>query len=77
MEMCSTYGDSYWLVGIWLGTGTIYRRSDKTNDDDLSVIKELLLTKLWEQGFAAEDWGLDKTGGVDEAAIDERGGSID
>ncbi|KAH7330006.1 hypothetical protein BKA65DRAFT_47766 [Rhexocercosporidium sp. MPI-PUGE-AT-0058] len=65
------------------GTGTVYGRSDKANDDendddrDLPIIEELLLTKLQEQGFTREDRGPDKTGRVEEVASEERGGSVD
>jgi hypothetical protein len=54
--------------------------SKSHNDDrDLPTIQELLLTKLQEQGFVAEDrTRQDKTGlGVKEATAKERGGSID
>ncbi|KAL5316367.1 hypothetical protein ACEPPN_015412 [Leptodophora sp. 'Broadleaf-Isolate-01'] len=60
------------------GTGTVYGCSDKANDDenddgrDLPTIEELLLAKLQAQGFITEDRGPDKTGGVEEAAADER-----
>jgi hypothetical protein len=70
-------------VGISPGTGTVYGRSDKANDDendddrDLPTIEELLLTKLQEQGFTTEDRGPDKTGGVEGVASEERGGSVD
>jgi len=75
--------DSNWLEWIWPGTGTVYGCSDKANDDenddgrDLPTIEELLLAKLQAQGFITEDRGPDKTGGVEEAAADERGGSVD
>ncbi|KAL5312933.1 hypothetical protein ACEPPN_019359 [Leptodophora sp. 'Broadleaf-Isolate-01'] len=65
------------------GTGTIYGRSDKANDDendddrDFPIIEELLLTKLQEQGFTTEDRGPDRTGGVEGVASEERGGSVD
>jgi len=81
--MCLAYSDSDWLVGIWPGTGTVYRRSDKADDDendddgDLPIIEELLRTKLQEQGFVTEDRGLEKTGGVGDIALEERGGSVD
>jgi hypothetical protein len=83
MEMCLACNNIDWLVEIWPGTGSIYGRSDKENNDendddrDLPTIEELLLAKLQEQGFATEDRGPDKTGGVEEAAADEMGGSID
>lgn len=56
------------------GTGTVYGRSDKANDDendddrDLPTIEELLLTKLQEQGFTTEDRGPDKTDRVEGVA---------
>jgi hypothetical protein len=83
MEMCLACSDSDWLVGIWPEAGTVYGGSDKENNDetdddrDLPIIEELLLAKLQEQGFATEDRGLDKTGGVKEVALEERGGSVD
>ncbi len=71
-------------MGIQTGTGTVYRRSDKANDDetddddrDLPTIEELLFTNLQAQGFTTEDRGPDKTGGVEEAASEEKGGSVD
>ncbi|KAG4428111.1 hypothetical protein IFR05_016405, partial [Cadophora sp. M221] len=75
-------GDGGYRPGI-RGTGTVYGRSDKANDDendddrDRPIIEELLLTKLQEQGFTTEDRGPDKTGGVEEVASGERGGSVD
>jgi hypothetical protein len=36
----------------------------------------LLLTKLQEQGFIIEDQGPHKIGGVEEVALEERGGSV-
>jgi len=75
--------DSDWLVRIWLGTGTVYGGSDKANneenddDQDLPTIEELLFTKLQAQGFTMGYQGQDKTGGVEEVAADERGGSVD
>jgi hypothetical protein len=69
-------------VGIWPGTGTVYSSSNKTNNNEndnnrnLSIIEELLLTKLKEQGFIIEDRGPDKTGRVKGIALEERAGSI-
>jgi len=79
--MCLAYSDSNWFVGIWPGTGTVYGRSDKANDDenddDFPTIEELLLTKLQEQGFTTEDRDPDKAGGVKEVASEERDSSVD
>ena len=86
--MCLACSDSDWLVGIWPGPGTVYGHSDKANDDenddrdgdgdrDLPTIEELLFTKLQAQGFTTGHRGQDKTGGVEEVAADERGGSVD
>jgi hypothetical protein len=70
-------------VGNLLGTGTIYRGSDKETGDedankdrDLPTIEELLLTKLQEQGvgLTTEDQGPDKTGGIEKVASEERRG---
>ncbi|KAG9243675.1 hypothetical protein BJ878DRAFT_108243 [Calycina marina] len=64
-------------------TGTVHGGSDKANnnetddDRDLPTIEELLLTKLQAQGFITGVRGLDKTGGVEDTAADERGGSVD
>ena len=75
--------DSDWLVRIWLGTGTVYGGSDKANNDetdddrDLPTIEELLFTKLQAQGFTSGGRASGKTGGVEEVAADERGGSVD
>ncbi|RDL34797.1 uncharacterized protein BP5553_07925 [Venustampulla echinocandica] len=52
--------DGVYRPGI-RGTGTVYRRSDKVNDNendddrDLLIIEELLLTKLKEYIFTTED----------------------
>merc|ERR1712225_114794 len=70
------------------GPGTVYGHSDKANDDEnddrdgdgdrvLPTIEELLFTKLQAQGFTTGHRGQDKTGGVEEVAADERGGSVD
>merc|ERR1711964_645025 len=65
------------------GTGTVYGGSDKANNDetdndrDLPTIEELLFTKLQAQGFTTGDQDPDKTGGVEDVAADERGGSVD
>ncbi|KAH7330014.1 hypothetical protein BKA65DRAFT_48136 [Rhexocercosporidium sp. MPI-PUGE-AT-0058] len=75
-------GDGGYRPGI-RGTGTVYGGSDKANNDetdddrDLPTIEELLFTKLQAQGFTTGGRGPDKTGGVEEVAADERGGSVD
>ncbi|KAH0562296.1 hypothetical protein GP486_003014 [Trichoglossum hirsutum] len=77
-------GDRGYRPGI-RGTGTVYSGSDKENDDendddncDLPTIGKLLFTKLQEQGFAAADPNPGhRERGVEEAAADERAGSID
>jgi hypothetical protein len=53
---------------------------DEINDDsrDLPTVEKLLLAKLQEQGFAAPDPNPGhKERGVEESAVDERGGAID
>ena len=75
--------DIDWLLGIWLGTGTVFGGSDKANNDetdddrDLPTIEELLFTNLQAQGFTTGGRGPDQTSRVEEVAADERGGSID
>jgi len=85
-EVCNrdvlAYSDSDWLVGIWLGTGTVFSGSERVNnnetddDRDLPMIEELLFTNLQAQGFTTRGRGPDKTSGVEEVAADERGGFV-
>jgi hypothetical protein len=61
-------------------TGTVFGGNGKEKDDDdynLPTIEELLYTTLQKKGFAMEDPSPDSTvQGVEEVALDERGGSI-
>jgi hypothetical protein len=62
-------------------TGTFYDHggsSSDDDDDDLPTIEEILYTTLQKKDFTTEDSSPENTvRGVEEVALEERGGSID